>query len=94
MNWLVTWIIISTSWVPCEPITRTWTDDYGRSHTEYTFNLLACYDKTETPMERYFHTYEEAKYFYDNGADQIGYDEFSTEDRLCCFKIKEIGEGK
>lgn len=89
MNWLVTWIVISMSIGQCEPIVSTWTDDYGRETTNYSLNLLACYEKTEKPMERYFHIYEEAKYFYDNGVSQNQEGYFQMEDHLCCFKIKE-----
>jgi len=96
MNWIVTWIVITTSWIPCTPIENTWTDDYGRTHTEYNLTLEACFERTETPMQRSFYTYQEAKYFYDNGIGQYSHDDYPIylEDKLCCFKIKEIGDGK
>ena len=71
MNWIVTWMVINWSLVACPPPPPVY--DVYRGEIKSSPNMvlaLACYDRTETPMQKYFSTYEEALEFVKNGKGQ------------------------
>ena len=71
MNWLVTWTVITWSMIACPPPTPVY--DVYRGEIQSSLNMvlsLACYDREEKPMQKYFSTYEEALEFIKNGKGQ------------------------
>ena len=95
MNWIVTWMVITWSLIACPPPAPV-CDAYRGELQQMNVTALACYDTTETPMNKYFSTYDEALEFVKNGQTQCS--EIGLISRLSymgdCdlkdFKIKEV----
>jgi len=69
MSWIVTWMVISWSIIACPPPEPVY-DVYRGEVQQMNLELVACYDTTIKPMEKYFGTYEEALEFVKNGRGQ------------------------
>ena len=62
IKYIVVWIVLNSFLVPCdfEPLGP---DEYGRESSVYVVPAIACYGSTETKMEKWFNSFEEAHEF-------------------------------
>ena len=89
MNWIVTWVFISMSFIAC-PDPPSIHDPYRDEIHQVNTTLMACYDREEIPLHRYFETYKEAFEFVNNGKDRCENDFMIGGCDLQNFKIKEL----
>ena len=67
MNWIVTWVIVSSFLIACPPTVTN--DPYLGEIVSPNLNTVACYDTSERVAYSYFKTYEEAIEFVKTGNE-------------------------
>jgi len=61
MKWVVIWVVINYSIIPCNNnFNRDWVDEYGQKHESIIQSLETCYEFNSTRMGKYFDSHEDA----------------------------------
>lgn len=93
MNWIVTWVIVTSFSVACPQPERV-ADNFGITQPLSHYNLLACWDTDKQPMKREFSTREEAEVFIEQGKKKYPQDKIfgGNEAWATDWKLLEVKE--